>query len=71
MLVRVDLLGVGTDENEPCENKPWNDEFATCNNWNGFERTRQFRSEALRLRERTFANDLGSGREVCGDSAKR
>jgi hypothetical protein len=22
MLVRVDLLGVGTDENEPCENRP-------------------------------------------------
>jgi hypothetical protein len=63
MLVRVDLFGVGTDENEPCENKPWNDEFATCNNWNGFE--------ALRLRERTFANDPGSGGEVCGDSAKR
>jgi len=28
MPVRVDLFGVGTDENEPCENKPWNDEFA-------------------------------------------
>ena len=45
MFVRVDLLGVGTHENEPCENKPRNDEFATRNNWNGFERSRQ--GEAL------------------------
>jgi hypothetical protein len=47
MLARVDLSGVGADENEPCENKPWNDEFATRNNWNGFERTQQIRYEAL------------------------
>jgi hypothetical protein len=47
MPVRVDLLSVGTDENEPCENKPWNDEFGTGNNWNCFESTRQFHREAL------------------------
>jgi hypothetical protein len=47
MLVGVDLPGAGADENEPCENKPWNGEFATCNNWNGFERSQQFRYEAL------------------------
>lgn len=45
MLVRVHHLGVGTHENEPCENKPGNVEFATCNKGNGFERTRQ--GEAL------------------------
>jgi hypothetical protein len=44
MSVRVDLRGVGSDENEPCENRPWND------NRNEFERIGQARHEALSLR---------------------
>jgi hypothetical protein len=47
MRVRIDALGMGSDENKPCENRPCNDEFATCNNRNGFERIGQFRREAV------------------------
>src|SRR6516165_9020862 len=42
----VDLPGMGSDENEPCEDRPRNG-FATCNNRNDFERIGQFRREAL------------------------
>jgi hypothetical protein len=48
MPVRVDVPGMGSDENEPCENKPRNDEFAsTRNNRNDFERIGRFRRKAL------------------------
>jgi hypothetical protein len=40
MLVRIDFLGVGTDENKPCENKPRINDLNTSNNWNGSKRTR-------------------------------
>ena len=40
MLVRIDFLGVGTDENKPCENKPRINDLTTRNNWNGSKRTR-------------------------------
>jgi hypothetical protein len=40
MLVHVDLLGVGTDENKLYENKPRIKDLAIRNNWNGSKRTR-------------------------------
>jgi hypothetical protein len=41
MLVDVDLLGVGTDVNKPCENKPRINDITTRNNWNDSKRTRK------------------------------
>ena len=45
MPVRVDVPGMGSDENEPCEDRRPRNEFATCNNRNDFERIGQFRRE--------------------------
>jgi hypothetical protein len=47
MPIRVDVFGMGSDENEPCEDRRPRNEFATCNNRNDFERIGQYRSEAL------------------------